>query len=753
MNCKNNPILANKNNVRLSLTASATAVMLSLTFSANAFEEVRSYTMSPPSQQLSQLQVISTSTNNMMQKQQRKSQIQQQQSSMSTELSKIGGKITGGLSLLAPISFVEMTPTQAQIMRDKGYTVAEDHVVEMIDALPAEQQQADNKPWGVEKIRSHEVWAEGATGSNISICIIDGGIEASHSDFGNKVIAQNPWGGPLSAGLHGTHVAGTAGALDNNGGVVGVAPEANLIDADVFNGAFVQQSTFMEAVEWCVDQGSRVINMSYGDPTATNPNYGMVHQAAYDAGTILIAAAGNDSNGKDPLYPAAFDSVIAVNQSNSSDSLTGVGQNGELTAPGHGTYSTVLNNGYKTLSGTSMASPHVAGAAALLFSAKNDATPSEVREALVNTAVNIGSSSMAGAGRIDVMEAYLYLTGGPGNPRPEAEFSESCTELSCDFDASASTDSNGTIENYSWDFGDGSTGSGVNPSHSYAIDDNYTVTLTVTDNEDATGTTAHNVRVGEPVDENQLTDIDSRTVSTMPKDDWLRYYFDNDGSYDRFTVTTSADNGDLDLYVLFEAEPDTNTHDCKDDSADSNETCTIENMQQGRYHIGVKAWAATNNITVNFHAENDDPIDPTPPTASFTENCSDLACNFDSNGSTDPDGDIVSYNWNFGDNSSDNTANPSHSYSAAGTYTVTLTVTDSEGAADSATHTVTVEGDITVPGICSDVSPWSSSASYSQGDQVTFGGHLYEKNFWFGNTQPGTGGAFSKWNDLGPCSS
>ena len=147
--------------------------------------------------------------------------------------------------------------------------------------------------------------------------------------------------------------------------MVGVAPEANLLDADVFNGEFVQQSTFMEALEWCVDQGSRVVNMSYGDGSVSNSNYEAVHQAAFDAGIVLIAAAGNAGNGNAPLYPAAFSSVIAVNQSNSSDSLTGVGQNGELTAPGDSTYSTHLNNGYSTKSGTSIASPQVAGAAAL----------------------------------------------------------------------------------------------------------------------------------------------------------------------------------------------------------------------------------------------------------------------------------------------------------------------------------------------------------------------------------------------------
>jgi len=758
MNGKNNLLEMNKKNLRLSLTASATAVLLSLTFSANAFEQVRSYTMSPPSQQLSQLQVFSTSTNSMMQKQQRKSQIQQQQSSMSTELSNIGGKITGGLSLLAPISFVDMTPTQAQIMRDKGYTVEEDFIVERIIPLPGDQQsdniqQGDTPDWGTIKINAPAVWNAGFTGSNIAVCIIDGGVDDSHMEL-NPLLRNRSWTpNQNQPDDHGSHVGGIVAALDyNNGQVVGVAPNASLFNADVFApGSGSPTSWFMQAVEWCVDQESRVINMSYGGGNSSS-SYEAVHQAAYDAGVLLVGSSGNGASGTPAMYPAGFSSVIAVNQSDNNDRLVSAGQNGELTAPGYYIKSLALNGGYNTWRGTSMASPHVAGAAALLFSAKNDATPAEVREALVETAVYIGSPSKAGAGRIDVKAAYDYLVDGSGPTPPTSVFSENCTELSCDFDASASSDADGSIVSYSWDFGDGSTGSGVNPSHSYAIDGFYTVSLSVTDNDDATGTTSHVVRVGEPADDKLLTDGESRTVATLPKDEWLRYYFDNDGSYSEFTVTTSANNGDLDLYVLFEAEPGTATHDCKDDSPDSNESCTINNLQQGRYHIGVKGWAATNNLTVSLQAEGgSDPI-PTPPTASFTESCSELACNFDSSGSTDPDGDIVSYSWDFGDNSSDNTANPSHSYSAAGSYTVTLTVTDSEGAADSTTHTVTVDGG-DPGGNCSGVSAWSSSASYSQGDNVTFNGHLYEKNWWFGNSQPGTGGAFSKWNYVAPCSS
>jgi len=349
----------------------------------------------------------------------------------------------------------------------------------------------------------------------------------------------------------------------------------------------------------------------------------------------------------------------------------------------------------------------------------------------------------------EVRAIFLYINSSNGNLSPTAAFSENCTELSCDFDASASSDPDGSIVSYSWSFGDGSSDSGVNPAHRYNSDGSYTVSLTVTDNEGATKTTSHIVRIGDPVDDKLLTDDDYRTVATLPKDEWLHYYFDNDGSYSEFTVMTAANNGDLDLYVLFEAEPNTATYDCKDDSPDSNESCTISNLQRGRYHIGVKAWSATDNLTMNLHAEGV-PSDNTPPTASFTDNCSDLVCNFDSSDSSDPDGDIASYSWSFGNGSSSNSSNPSHTYHTAGNYTVTLTVTDNDGATDSSALTISVTGG-DPSGNCSGVSPWSSSANYSQGDNVTHNGLLYMKNFWFGNSEPGTGGAFSKWDNLGVC--
>lgn len=176
---------------------------------------------------------------------------------------------------------------------------------------------------------------------------------------------------------------------------------------------------------------------------------------------------------------------------------------------------------------------------------------------------------------------------GDGNIPPTASFTFNCNNLDCSFDGSGSTDSDGTIASYDWDFGDGSSASGQTANHSYAAEGDYTVTLTVTDDGGATGN-------------------DSQTVSV-------------------------------------------------DDGINS------------------------------------------PPTASFTFNCTDLSCSFDGGGSSDSDGTIASYDWNFGDGSSASGETANHTYAAEGDYTVTLTVTDDGGASDIDSQLVSVTEPPVVP--------------------------------------------------------
>ncbi len=166
---------------------------------------------------------------------------------------------------------------------------------------------------------------------------------------------------------------------------------------------------------------------------------------------------------------------------------------------------------YGYMSGTSMATPGVAGVAALVWSNFPSCTGTEIREALKATAEDQGAAGKDvyfGYGIVKAKNAYDYLlangcAGGDVNQAPVSSFTYSCTDLGCSFDGSASSDSDGNIASYSWNFGDGSTATGSNPSHTYASAGDYTVTLTVTDNEGATGQSSENVSVTGGGDVNQ----------------------------------------------------------------------------------------------------------------------------------------------------------------------------------------------------------------------------------------------------------
>ncbi len=162
------------------------------------------------------------------------------------------------------------------------------------------------------------------------------------------------------------------------------------------------------------------------------------------------------------------------------------------------------DSGYEAWNGTSMATPHVSGVAAVVWSANPDWTNAQIREALTQSALDLGPAgrdNAYGYGLVQAYDALVYLgwTGGGGgeNVPPVASFTFTCTDLGCTFDGTASYDSDGYLVTYAWNFGDGATGTGATAAHTYAAAGDYTVTLTVTDNEGATDVAQHVVNVTE----------------------------------------------------------------------------------------------------------------------------------------------------------------------------------------------------------------------------------------------------------------
>jgi subtilisin family serine protease len=278
-------------------------------------------------------------------------------------------------------------------------------------------QPSQVMPWGVSKIKADEAWVT-STGNGINVMVLDTGIDASHPDLSANVkggvnfvprgrkVYPSRWGDDNG---HGTHVAGTIGASNNDIGVVGVAPDVNLYAVKVLNkegNGYL--SDVVLGIDWAVANGADVINMSLGSTSGSSVLEEAVSNA-YNAGVVVVAASGNSGDGdistNNVEYPAKYQSVIAVGASDSSEiapSWSSDGEEVEVSSPGVGVLSTYLDGGYATGSGTSMASPHVAGAVALLLAtnipseyddnANNSWDPSEVRFYLSSNAKDLGTT-------------------------------------------------------------------------------------------------------------------------------------------------------------------------------------------------------------------------------------------------------------------------------------------------------------------------------------------------------------------------
>jgi PKD repeat protein len=279
--------------------------------------------------------------------------------------------------------------------------------------------------------------------------------------------------------------------------------------------------------------------------------------------------------------------------------------------------------------------------------------PHTVNAQATDSEANVGSDS-------------VNVTVDNVNEPPVASFTYNCTGLSCDFDGTGSYDTDGTIAAYDWDFGDGSPhGSGATANHTYATGNTYSVVLTVTDDDTATGQDAQAVNVNEsPVASFifSCTDLScdfDATASYDPDGTIVAFDWDfGDGSQHGSGATASHTYADGGVWTVVLTVTD------DDDATDTD----------------------TQPVTLND-----------PPTASFIYTCTLLACDFDASGSSDVDGTIVSYDWDFGDESSNGSgATASHTYATGNTYTVVLTVTDDGGATDDEAQNVAVSETLTV---------------------------------------------------------
>ena len=621
---------------------------------------------------------------------------------------------------------VELTDRQLEKLRRHPLFSAT-----MIEEDPRRYLLADNTsetiPYGITM-----VGADPGTGllpgsASTKVCIIDSGYEMSHPDLPGpdrvSGISQTGdlWDAPGDS--HGTHVAGTIAALgDNNRGVRGVHTGANLSlhIVKVFDdsGAWTRASDLIDALDNCVANGADIVSMSLGGSYESSAE-AQAFADALASGVLSIAAAGNSGNTQES-FPASHDAVMSVAAIDDAKNLASFSQRNaqvEVSAPGVGVDSTVTGGGYARYNGTSMATPHVAGVAALVKSNHPECTATQMRRALILAAEDLGLAgrdTSYGFGLVnaamtsEIIKQYGCdnLPAEPGPPEPEelsngdivsglaasqnegftykVVLPDGATDLdvrisggSGDADLYVRAGQAPTLTAYDcrpWLAGNteqcftGAPSSGVHYISVIAYSSFSNVNLSVSWQDNV---------VGPPVNQAPVANIDpSNTSGKAP----LTVNFDGSGSSDDVGVTDYLwDFGDG------------NT----DSGINVTHTYTVPGDYSAALTVSDGELSDSTSVNITVLPEN------RAPTAEFSisptgDIDTETTVSFSASAS-DPDGDAVTFAWDFGDGATANGASTTHQYATAGSYVVSLTATDTEGASDVAQQTLTVDESVAPP--------------------------------------------------------
>lgn len=602
-----------------------------------------------------------------------------------------------------------------------------------------------------------EAWDISTGSRDVVVGVIDTGIDYSHSD-----LASNMWvnsseipgdgidndgngfvddvhginaitntGDPMDDEGHGTHVSGTIGASGNNAtGVVGVNHEVSLVGCKFLDAA--GNGSTSDAIK-CIDYmvglknagvNLRVLNNSWGG--------GGYSQALADAiasseaaDLLFVAAAGNDTidNDVNPHYPSNYEnaSVLSVASTDQTDNISWFSHYGltsvDMGAPGSAILSTTPGESYASYSGTSMATPHVAGAAALVLSINPELNTQELKELLMSSGdANAALQGVTVAGtRLNVNQALIDADPTPG-------FKISADPLTQQIVAGQATNYTFTIGSIAeWD---------------------EEVTLELSSALSSAYLSASTARPGDDVMLNVETDTDTQwgeydltviaTAGDIVKEQSVKLMIQPVGLND-FTYSSNAsveipDNSPVgavsvinvpDDLTVFGTTADVDiTHTYSGDlvvtlvsaqgtqvtlqsnvggsSDDIVRSFTSESFNgevaTGDWTLHVEDTAAADTGTINTWSLTLSAIgevSPQPPRAGFDVETQGLTVNF-TDTSTDSNNDITQWSWDFGDGATSSDQNPMHVYAASGNYEVVLTVTDSEGNTSSSTQTVVV---------------------------------------------------------------
>ncbi|MBB1469849.1 S8 family serine peptidase [Pseudoalteromonas sp. SG41-5] len=637
-----------------------------------------------------------------------------------------------------------------------------------VSIATAPNDPAFSKLWGLHNegqsggtadadIDALEAWSITTGGKDVVVGVIDTGVDHSHSDLtanmwinpneiagdgidndGNGYIddvhginAITNVGDPMDDQGHGTHVSGTIGAAgNNNNGVVGVNHEAAIVGCKFLDASGSgSTSDAIKCIDYMVSLKNagvnvRVLNNSWGGGGFSQALADAI-TASEQADILFVAAAGNDAvdNDQNPHYPSNYEheSVLSVASTDRNDNMSDFSQWGltsvDLAAPGSAILSTVPGNGYATYSGTSMATPHVAGVAALVLSLNPDLSTSELKQLLMDS----GDDNAQLAGKT-VSGKRLNANQALEQADPTPSFKLSVTPTAQQITA-------GETATYTFEIGSIAQWQGV-------------VDLELIGDLAGASLSANTATPG---------DVVILSVPTQESTQWGRYDFSvnassgelakqksvsllvdpvglNDFTYTNDTAVAIPDNnvdgvdsvitvndpltvfatqasidishtyiGDLIVTLTSPSGTSSTLHSQSGGSAD--DIVQSYSLADFNGEVATGDWVlhiedtyaadtgTLNNWSLTFSAIGE--VSPQPPEAGFEFDAQGLSVSF-TDSSRDANDDITQWSWDFGDGATSTDASPAHTYAQAGNYDVSLTVTDSEGNTDTTTQTVVV---------------------------------------------------------------
>ena len=355
--------------------------------------------------------------------------------SVAQAISMTGAKISAlneklGFALVKLGNQQEYFNALSQLAKNPEVEYAEPNYLAHITQTPNDPYY--NQQWGPQDIQAHLAWDKvtPAQRANVTVAVLDTGINANHEDLqasivpGYNFIDNN--NNPVDGHGHGTHVAGIAAAITNNGkGIAGVAGGAKIMPIKVMNDSGSgDYASIINGIKYAADNGAKVISMSLGGPGSSQAMQDAVDYAI-SRGASVVAASGNSNSAV--AFPGNCNGVItvgAVDSSNQRASFSNYGPEMDVVAPGVNIISSYKGNAnsYTSMSGTSMATPFVAGVTALVRAANPNLTSAQITQIIDQATTDLGTAGFDnyyGYGLVDANKAVdLALKGQTGNPSP-----------------------------------------------------------------------------------------------------------------------------------------------------------------------------------------------------------------------------------------------------------------------------------------------------------------------------------------------